>query len=53
VVAARDAIRRHGAIVRADVRVNPCLAISPPLICDRAQLDELAAATAAGLADVA
>ena len=30
--AARDAIRRNGVIVRLDDRVNPCLAISPPLI---------------------
>jgi adenosylmethionine-8-amino-7-oxononanoate aminotransferase len=39
--------------VRADVRVNPCLAISPPLICDRGHVDELAAAVSAGLEAVA
>ena len=53
VLRARDAIRAQGAIVRADVRVNPCLAISPPLICDRGHVDELAAAVSAGLEAVA
>jgi adenosylmethionine-8-amino-7-oxononanoate aminotransferase len=53
VLRARDAIRAQGAIVRADVRVNPCLAISPPLICDRGHVEELAAAVSAGLEAVA
>jgi adenosylmethionine-8-amino-7-oxononanoate aminotransferase len=50
--AARDAIRREGVIVRLDDRVNPCLAISPPLICSREHLEEAAAGIAAGLAAV-
>jgi adenosylmethionine-8-amino-7-oxononanoate aminotransferase len=49
---ARVAIRRRGVVVRSDVRVNPCLAISPPLICTREQIDELADGIAAGLRDV-
>ena len=48
--AARDAIRREGVIVRLDDRVNPCLAISPPLICTGEHLEEAAAGIAAGLA---
>ena len=47
--AARDAIRREGVIVRLDDRVNPCLAISPPLICTEEHLEELAAGITAGL----
>jgi adenosylmethionine-8-amino-7-oxononanoate aminotransferase len=50
--AARDAIRRAGVIVRLDDRVNPCLAISPPLICTSEQLQEAAAGIAEGLANV-
>ena len=50
--AAGAAIREHGVIVRVDVRVNPCLAISPPLICTRAHIDVLAEGIAAGLRDV-
>jgi adenosylmethionine-8-amino-7-oxononanoate aminotransferase len=49
--AARDAIRRHGVIVRLDDRVNPCLAISPPLISTAEELDGMAAGIAAGLAE--
>ena len=51
--AARDAIRRAGVIVRLDDRVNPCLAISPPLICTSEQLHEMAAGISAGLAEAA
>jgi adenosylmethionine-8-amino-7-oxononanoate aminotransferase len=51
--AARDAIRRNGVIVRLDDRVNPCLAISPPLISSAEELDGMAAGIAAGLAEVA
>jgi adenosylmethionine-8-amino-7-oxononanoate aminotransferase len=47
--AARDAIRREGVIVRLDDRVNPCLAISPPLVCTLEQLEELAAGIGRGL----
>ena len=47
------AIREHGVIVRVDVRVNPCLAISPPLISSRADIDALARGISAGLADIA
>ena len=43
----------RGVIVRTDVRANPCLAISPPLISDRSQVDELAEALAGGLAEIA
>ena len=50
--AARDAIRRNGVIVRLDDRVNPCLAISPPLISSAEELDGMAAGIAAGLAEV-
>jgi adenosylmethionine-8-amino-7-oxononanoate aminotransferase len=49
-VPARDAIRRRGAIVRVDNRVNPFLAISMPLICDREHIDELADSLTEGLA---
>jgi adenosylmethionine-8-amino-7-oxononanoate aminotransferase len=51
--AARDAIRAEGVIVRLDDRVNPCLAISPPLICTKEQIDEVGAGIAAGLRRVA
>ena len=47
------AVRKHGVIVRPDVRVKPMVVTALPLICDRAQIDELAAAIKAGLADVA
>jgi adenosylmethionine-8-amino-7-oxononanoate aminotransferase len=50
---ARAGIRRAGVIVRLDDRVNPCLAISPPLISTREQLEEMAAGIAAGLAEAA
>jgi adenosylmethionine-8-amino-7-oxononanoate aminotransferase len=40
-------------IVRLDDRVNPCLAISPPLICTKEQIDEVGAGIAAGLRQVA
>jgi adenosylmethionine-8-amino-7-oxononanoate aminotransferase len=46
------AIRKHGVIVRVDVRVNPCLAISPPLISSRADIDALTQGIATGLADI-
>src|SRR6185312_8887854 len=36
----RVATRDRGVITRTDVRANPCLAISPPLICDRSHVDE-------------
>jgi len=49
--AARDAIRRNGVIVRLDDRVNPCFAISPPLISTAEELDGMAAGIAAGLAE--
>jgi adenosylmethionine-8-amino-7-oxononanoate aminotransferase len=49
----RAATRARGVIVRTDVRANPCLAISPPLISDRSQVDELAGALAGGLAEIA
>jgi adenosylmethionine-8-amino-7-oxononanoate aminotransferase len=49
----REAVRRHGVIIRMDDRVFPCLAISPPLISTRAHIDELGAALRAGLAEVA
>ena len=49
----RAATRSRGVIVRTDVRANPCLAISPPLISDRSQVDELAEALAGGLAEIA
>ena len=52
-VLARNAIRRAGAIVRVDDRVHPGLAISPPLICTREQIDELAEKIATGLAEAA
>ncbi len=46
------ATRKHGVIVRPDVRVKPMVVTALPLICDRAQIDELATALKAGLADV-
>ena len=49
----RAATRARGVIVRTDVRANPCLAISPPLISDRSQVDEIAEALAGGLAEIA
>jgi adenosylmethionine-8-amino-7-oxononanoate aminotransferase len=47
------ATRKHGVIVRPDVRVKPMVVTSLPLICDRSHIDELATALKAGLADVA
>ncbi|MGI9188010.1 MAG: aminotransferase class III-fold pyridoxal phosphate-dependent enzyme [Gaiellales bacterium] len=47
------AARKHGVIVRPDVRVKPMVVTALPLICDRAQIDELAGALKAALADVA
>ena len=49
-VRAGAAIREQGVIARVDVRVNPCLAISPPLISTRADIDVLVEGLAAGLA---
>ena len=49
----RAATRDRGVIMRTDVRANPCLAISPPLICDRSHVDEIAEALAGGLAEIA
>jgi hypothetical protein len=37
--------------VRLDDRVNPCFAISPPLISTAEELDGMAAGIAAGLAE--
>jgi adenosylmethionine-8-amino-7-oxononanoate aminotransferase len=51
--AARAAIREAGVIVRLDDRVNPCLAISPPLVSSREQLEEMASAITAGLESAA
>jgi adenosylmethionine-8-amino-7-oxononanoate aminotransferase len=42
-----------GLIARADDRGEPVIQIAPPLICDRAQLDELVDALAATLEDAA
>ena len=50
---AREAIRRRGVVVRLDERVDPFLAISPPLIFTREHVDELGAALRDGLAEVA
>ena len=47
------AARKHGVIVRPDVRVKPMVVTALPLICDRTQIDELAGALKAALADVA
>jgi len=49
----RAATRARGVIVRTDVRANPCLAISPPLISDRSHVDQIAEALAGGLAEIA
>ena len=49
----RNATRANGVIVRSDVRVNPCLAISPPLISTKDHVDELCEALGKGLAAVA
>ena len=48
----RAATRARGVITRTDVRANPCLAISPPLICDRSHVDEIAEALAGALAEI-
>jgi adenosylmethionine-8-amino-7-oxononanoate aminotransferase len=42
-----------GLIARADDRGEPVIQIAPPLICDRAQLDEVVDALAAVLSDAA
>lgn len=52
VAPARDAIRRHGVIVRS-IKVSSCLAVAPPLICDDEHIEEIAKGIAAGLAEVA
>ena len=46
------ATRKHGVIVRPDVRVKPMIVTSLPLICDRSHIDELATALKAALVDV-
>ena len=51
--AVAGAARKHGVIVRPDVRVKPMVVTALPLICDHAQIDELAGALKAALADVA
>ena len=47
------AARKHGVIVRPDVRVKPMVVTALPLICGPEQIDELAGALKAALADVA
>ena len=47
------AARKHGVIVRPDVRVKPMVVTSLPLICDQSHIDELTGALKAALADVA
>ena len=46
------ATRKQGVIVRPDVRVKPMIVTALPLICDRSQIDELATALKAALAEV-
>ena len=46
------ATRKHGVIVRPDVRVKPMIVTALPLICDHTQIDELTDALKAALADV-
>ena len=47
------AARKHGVIVRPDVRVKPMVVTALPLICDTSHIDELTGALKAALADVA
>ena len=47
------AARKHGVIVRPDVRVKPMVVTALPLICGHAEIDELTGALKAALADVA
>jgi adenosylmethionine-8-amino-7-oxononanoate aminotransferase len=47
------AVRKHGVIVRPDVRVKPMVVTALPLICGHAEIDELTGALKAALADVA
>ena len=47
------AVRKHGVIVRPDVRVKPMVVTALPLICGPEQIDELTGALKAALADVA
>jgi adenosylmethionine-8-amino-7-oxononanoate aminotransferase len=47
------AVRKHGVIVRPDVRVKPMVVTALPLICGYAEIDELTGALKAALADVA
>ncbi|MCX6392882.1 MAG: aminotransferase class III-fold pyridoxal phosphate-dependent enzyme [Actinobacteria bacterium] len=47
------AARKHGVIVRPDVRVKPMVVTALPLICGPEQIDELTGALKAALADVA
>jgi len=47
------ATRKHGVIVRPDVRVKPMVVTSLPLICTQEHIDELTGALKAALADVA
>jgi len=47
------AARKHGVIVRPDVRVKPMVVTALPLICGTEQIDELTGALKAALADVA
>ena len=47
------AARKHGVIVRPDVRVKPMVVTALPLICGTEQSDGLAGALEAALADVA
>jgi adenosylmethionine-8-amino-7-oxononanoate aminotransferase len=46
------AVRKHGAIVRPDVRVKPMIVTAMPLICEPSHIDELAGALTAALAEV-
>ena len=47
------AVRKHGVIVRPDVRVKPMVVTALPLICGHDVIDELTGALKAALADVA
>ena len=46
------AARKHGVIVRPDVRVKPMIVTAMPLISERSHIDELADALKAALVDV-
>ena len=46
------ATRKHGVIVRPDVRVKPMIVTAMPLISERSHIDELADALKAALVDV-